>query len=374
MIIADKKSTEIMIFEEILEKTAQKLVKDSEEDRNYFINRNPTEFEEDVCDSLNLLSNKTIFQNSFKLISGHAFPDIVSQKIFGVEVKTTKSDKWSTVGNSILESTRVESVDKIYLVFAQLISPFSVRYRKYQDCLEDIKVTHSPRYLINMQLEKGETIFDKIGTSYDELRSCQNPIRPFVNYYRKIAKPGEEPWWMESSDMEEINVVNPTISLWRNFSIEQKKYFTNLAMAYFPELFGNSSQKYLRLASWLASKYGIIDPSLRDNFTAGGRINIEVGGKEYFGLPRIFKHLYDNINEVIDHVRAIPEEDAFYYWKLDNVNLQNWKVKKWSDLVLSNAESILNENYEFIVNLLRTMVLHSEQSHILRENIQKYNL
>ena len=62
----------------------------------------------------------------------------------------------------------------------QLGSPIEFRARAYEECLSEVVVTHSPRYLIDMNLEKGKTIFDKINISYDTLRKKQNPIKPII--------------------------------------------------------------------------------------------------------------------------------------------------------------------------------------------------
>lgn len=54
------------------------------------------------------------------LVSGHTFPDIVAERYFGVEVKSTKHNHWTSTGSSIVESTRSEWVDNIYMLFGKL--------------------------------------------------------------------------------------------------------------------------------------------------------------------------------------------------------------------------------------------------------------
>ena len=56
------------------------------------------------------------------------------------------------------------------MLFAKLASPIEFRCRPYEECLSEVVVTHSPRYLIDMNLAIGKTIFDKIKTPYNELR------------------------------------------------------------------------------------------------------------------------------------------------------------------------------------------------------------
>ena len=104
----------------------------------------------------------TEFENSIKLVGGQKFPDIVAKKYYGIEVKTTTQNHWKTTGNSVLESSRVKDVERIFMLFAKLASPIEFRCRPYEECLAEVVVTHSPRYLIDMNLELGKTIFDKI--------------------------------------------------------------------------------------------------------------------------------------------------------------------------------------------------------------------
>ena len=89
------------------------------------------------------------------LISGHKFPDILAEKYYGIEVKSTVSDSWTSTGSSIVETTRIKDVEDIYMLFGKLGGDVpQFKCRPYQDVLYDIAVTHSPRYLINMELTR----------------------------------------------------------------------------------------------------------------------------------------------------------------------------------------------------------------------------
>ena len=142
----------------------------------------------------------TVFENSIELIGGQKFPDIVAKKYYGIELKTTTQNHWKTTGNSVLESTRVDDVERIFMLFAKLASPIEFRCRPYEEVLSEVVVTHSPRYLIDINLEQGKTIFDKIKMPYDTLRKKESPIKPIVDYYKSKLKPGEELWWMDAEN------------------------------------------------------------------------------------------------------------------------------------------------------------------------------
>ena len=92
-----------------------------------------------------------------KKISGTDFEeeDIQSGKKIGIEVKKTDSKKWEVIGGSIYESLK-NDIDDTYIIMAKMggDNP-EVRFRKYEECIADLKVTHSPRFYLDMDLEKG---------------------------------------------------------------------------------------------------------------------------------------------------------------------------------------------------------------------------
>ena len=93
--------------------------------------------------------------NEVVLVSGQRFPDIVANKYYGVEVKSTKENRWTSTGSSIVETTRIENVGDIFMLFGKLGGDVpQFKCRPYQDVLYDIAVTHSPRYLITMELKQ----------------------------------------------------------------------------------------------------------------------------------------------------------------------------------------------------------------------------
>lgn len=374
MIISERIDKEKIDFEKLLTNSYLAIEHAADNDPDYFIQRSAIDFETDVFDSLCEAAKGTDFDKTIHLISGHKFPDIVIRKFFGVEVKTTKQNYWKSTGNSVLESTRVENVERIYIYFAKLTDPIGFKYRLYQDCLYDIAVTHSPRYLIDMELNDGESIFDKIGISYNELRSKDNPIRPFVDYYRSISQRGEEPWWMDSGDTPEV-LLKPTVSLWSNLSSEEQLRLRNDAIARFPEIFGKSSSKYQNLASWLAARHGIVDSSLRDRFSAGGKVNLEVGNRQYHQLPRVFSHLQSNANEILEAVKKLSPEEAKYYWDLpfEPTTTEN-KILEWSKKLIFYSNQQFYEAEKFIIHVLGVSLTDNECPHEVREKLAHYKL
>ena len=88
-----------------------------------------------VRDVMTDLAVGSQFENSIELIGGQKFPDIVAKKFYGIEVKTTTQNHWKTTGNSVLESTRVDDVERIFMLFGKLGKPIEFRCRAYEECL-----------------------------------------------------------------------------------------------------------------------------------------------------------------------------------------------------------------------------------------------
>lgn len=307
-----------------------------------------------VKDVMTEIAVGTPFENSIELIGGQKFPDIVAKKYYGIEVKTTTQNHWKTTGNSVLESTRVNDVERIFMLFAKLASPIEFRCRPYEEVLSEVVVTHSPRYLIDMNLEQGRTIFDKIKMPYDTLRKKENPIKPIVNYYKSKLKAGEELWWMDSENSNSAS--NIVIRIWNNLPQSEKQDIKNRAMIYFPELFGNRSDKFNRVAVWLATRQSIVCPNIRDLFTAGGKVDIIIGTKTYERVPRIFLNLFNNLPKILENIMQISAVELSEYWEMKTT--EKSKVSDWVELVSENAKSIRDAQHLNIKEILTEQIYH----------------
>ena len=226
-------------------------------------------------------------ESDIELVSGQRFPDIVAAQHFGVEVKSTKEDKWTSTGSSIVESTRVPNLDRIFMLFGKLGGTcVAFKSKPYQECLSDIAVTHAPRYLIDMNLSVDQTIFAKMGVDYDDFRQSKDSINIARQYYiDKAAKEHktEMPWWLSQD-----TTVPPTLKLWAKgtFTIEEQR----LLKAKMLILFGSEicQSNYHNATLWLCSRMGIINANIRDTMSAGGQF--EYKGEKY---PHIIKVLFE---------------------------------------------------------------------------------
>lgn len=305
-----------------------------------------------VKDVMTDLAVGSHFENSIELISGQKFPDIVANKYYGVEVKTTTKNHWKTTGNSVMESTRVEDVERIFMLFGKLGAPIEFRSRPYEECLSEVVVTHSPRYLIDMNLEEGKTIFDKIKMPYDTLRQKDNPVKPIINYYKSKLKPGQDLWWIDNESEQSSNLV---IDIWTNLDVKQKADIKNKAMVYFPEVFSNRGDKFGRLAVWLVTREAIVCPNIRDLFTAGGKEDYLVNGKVYRDIPQVFIKLFKSLEDVLEILINTSAVDLNDFWNL-KVSETN-KIDKWIKLVGNNSKTIRGAKHLDIEKILKELIL-----------------
>lgn len=309
----------------------------AKEEPEYYLSKGAQKLEAEVKLALDIAAKGTKFENTIEIISGQRFPDIVAAKYYGVEVKSTKDDKWTMIGGSVAEGTRVEDVEHIFILFGKLHKPVEFKTRRYEDCLCDIAVTHSPRYKIDMELKKGDTIFDKMGISYDEMRKLDNPIDPVVKYFRSILKPGESLWWVSGEDAT-AGETPVKIRMWKTLSKPEREELIAQGFALFPELFSNRSNKYECFTLWLVANHGVVSSSMRDPFSAGGQIDFEVNGRLYRHLPKKYGQLAASKDRVKEIVMTIDGQTLAATWHVANADFQN-RMKYWISLVAKSAET-----------------------------------
>lgn len=345
MLIANNPEPPISEFVSLLSQVNTRMNSDAKERPSYYQSRDGRKLETDVCDMMQEFAKGTAFEGHVKLVSGQKFPDITAKKFYGVEVKSTTQDHWITTGNSVLESTRVEGIERIFLMFGKLAPPIQFKVRPYEDCLSDVVVTHYPRYRIDMSLAKGSTIFDKIKIPYDTLRTKEDPIAPIVDYYKRSLKPGESLWWIDSNIESEAPPL--TIKFWSSLNKDEKTQLICYAMAHFPEVFGG---KYERFVLWLVTTRSIVSTSMRDSFSAGGQVDIKTRGTVYPKVQRVFQHAQENMNSIIKEINLADANTLINDWQIKTIN--NSRIEIWVDLVIRS----IKKDQSIIRNMLNSLV------------------
>lgn len=350
MINTHIKQPDLNEFKALVTETTTYLNKQAKLNEAYYLTRNAQKLEDDVLDALIKCAEGTAFENTIVKISGQKFPDIVVNNVYGVEVKSSKDD-WFTLGGSVNESTRVDSVKNVFLIFGKLKSPVEFKSRPYEECLSGVVVTHYPRYKINMDLLSGETIFDKMNITYDNLRSSDNPVKPVADYYRKNLKEGEALWWLGdlSGGDEAVKKATMSVKLWKTLTPQEKHGYLINALAYFPEIVSGCPKKYENLSLWLVSEYGIVSPSLRDAFSAGGQKDLTIGGSTFKNAPKILCNIVENADEIALKITSSDEEELKQKWHANSLNAD--RLGQWIDIIVSNYSN----QYPQVNNLLNAV-------------------
>lgn len=108
-------------FEMYLEATRKGLVTDANQRSDFFRANDGEKLEPIVFEQMcSLASDFNLPANSIRQTPKQHFPDIVAQNFHGIEVKSTRSDSWSSIGSSVVESLRDSHANKIYIMFGKL--------------------------------------------------------------------------------------------------------------------------------------------------------------------------------------------------------------------------------------------------------------
>lgn len=286
-------------FAHLMENTQKIMNEDAKANPQSYKSLKSNELEERSVEKIKEACSDSPFDpNEVRLVSGQRFPDIIAEKYYGIEVKMTKQNHWKSVGSSIVESTRDSFVEDIYLLFGKMGGEYpEFCCRPYGDVMYDISVTHSPRYFIDMELKEGETIFDKLNTTYDEFRCAEDSIDKVRKYYREKAIRAnklEMPWWVTSENADEQRSFN--VKLWKSLESEMQNDLLAKCMILFPEALSpkQSPTKYNQTTLWLCSYSQVVMPNIRDLYSAGGQI-VAVDDKKLSSpvaqvFARIVKH------------------------------------------------------------------------------------
>lgn len=341
-------------FADFMRKTEECFNEKSKKNPNLYRNCSPSELEKVTEQVLLEVCPSTPFRRTdIRLVAGHSFPDIMTTDIYGVEVKSTNKDKWTSVGSSIVESTRSDLVERIYMLFGSLGSnPPAFRCKPYQECLSNIAVTHSPRYLIDMDMSKSESIFSKMNVDYDHFRKLEEKekISKVRQYYIQKAKQErkvEMPWWMGDS-------TNVNLSFYNDITTDMKEELGVRSYILFPTLFAkNSSEAYKGVALWLCNRYSLLCYNMRDTFSAGGQMKTLNGKILKIPYPRIVQKLLerqDDIKSLLLHPDTDLLMDIRDYWDITRipVNLYAHWLRMIESVFKSNPD-MRNVNIRLLI-------------------------
>ena len=320
-------------FDDFMVLTESEFNRRSVNDPKLYKGISPSQLEEVSTKLLREIAPQTAFKpEDIVLVSGHAFPDIMATDFYGVEVKSTKENKWYSTGSSIVESTRNATVENIYMLFGKLGgNPPEFRCRPYYQCLSEIGITHSPRYQINMDIAENDNIFSKMQIPYESFiqlseREKISKVQDF--YYNKALLEGrnEMPWWLGRT-------ASINLAFYNDLEPQRRSELMTRCYILFYNMYNSDSQsRYKTIAWWLCNHYSLLCPNMRDFFSAGGTCTVSIDGKDHV-YPHILGEVINKVAE-IKNLLDNPDEDLvdditrFWHFNYDKANLFNsWLTK-----------------------------------------------
>lgn len=259
--------------------------------------------------------------------SPQKFPDFVitdetGLKV-GVEVKKTDSDKWEVIGGSIYESLKSE-LDETYILMGKFggIKP-EARLKRYEECLQDLKVTHSPRFYLNMDIPEGQDYLTR-NEAKDMLTLSGDDLNRKI---RQLLRTNKSTWWSEGETTS-----------YADLSPEEKEMYLNDGIALFPEVFGSD---YTNFTPWLVYSCLVWCGNIRDIFSAGG---VVLHSGMYFSA--VMNRAIINIQSIIKRISKLSQEEIIKFWGLDSDEIEE-RISTWVDLVEKNlrlSDKLIKKN------------------------------
>lgn len=242
------------------------------------------------------------------------FPDIAAGR-FGIEVKFTTNDTWLSIANSVLETNRVQTVEKVFVVFGKLGGTPEVRWSNYEDCVVHVRTSHVPRFEVEIPPTGGTVpLFQQMGIPYDEFRilPMADKMKHIREYARGRLRPGERLWWLEDSAEPEHSLPIQA-RIYTKLPDHEKKRLRAEAVLLCPGIVrsGRARDKYDDVALYLLTYHGVLATNARDMFSAGSVANPNNDDNGGVYIERALKLLESEIVAA-----ALRLDDALFieYW------------------------------------------------------------
>ncbi len=310
-------------FEAILDEACDILTKESLQNRFKTAN----EFESRVRSVLDYIAKPKFGINIDFNPHPQAFPDIDMGK-YGVEVKFTLNDTWRSVANSVLETNRIQSVEKVYLIFGKMGGRPEVRWGDYEQSVIHVRTSHVPRFEIELFASK--SLFDIMNISYDDFRIL--PMHEKMKYIRDYARSrlneGERLWWLEDRP-DEDHTLPIQARLYTSLSKAEKTKLRAEAAVLCPSIVesGRKRNKYDDVVLFILTYHGVICHQARDLFSAGSVANPKNDKKGGVYIQRALFLIQEEMQEA-----ALRLEDALFveYWG-ESVPPEN-RIARWLEM------------------------------------------
>ena len=242
-----------------------------------------------------------------------AFPDIAVGE-FGIEVKFTTDDTWRTIGNSIQENQRIETVRHVYLVFGKMGGVPEVRWGEYEASVIHVRTSHVPRFEVEIRMDGSTThvsLFEKMGIKYDDFRKLEMAEKmKYIRQYARKIHPDGKLWWLEGLEEHTLPIQ---ARLYTNLEQEEKLKLRAEAALLCPEIVksSRSRDKYDALVLFLLTYHGVICHQARDLFSAGSVANPRNDDEGGIYIARALHLIEDEMRKAAER---LPDSLFIEFW------------------------------------------------------------
>lgn len=237
-------------FENILEICCEKLTVESRKEKF----KSSKQFEDRVREILKNLIDEENFQIDLKT-PAQAFPDIPIGE-YGIEVKFTANDTWRSIGNSILETQRIERVKFIYIIYGKMGGVPEVKWSDYESSVIHVRTSHVPRFEVEIFPDKNlakKSLFEQFGISYDNFRKLEMSEKmKYIRAYARKIHPEGNLWWIEENNLHVKESEELKIDLAKPHSLSISNII-NLLRKHFTEKYSVSGASRLPTLAIYAS-------------------------------------------------------------------------------------------------------------------------
>lgn len=190
-------------------------------------------------------------------------------------------------------------------------------------------MTHSPRFIINMDSE--QTIFTSL-EEYNDFRQMSNDDK--AKFAQKILKEKTNGVkWYVSPEVESVKVTN-----FSELSNERKDELLTELFVLFPTDILRKRNNYSRCINYLIDQYYVYSKSLRDIFSAGGKIDkngilVPQTIQTFLNYTNSIYFLLETANDEFKEVAyscwgILPKKDFISDYKLI---VNNWVNKEFQE-------------------------------------------
>jgi hypothetical protein len=300
--------------------------------------------------------------DSIKLNGGASFPDVsIEGASCGIELKGSKASS-IFMGNSIYSSSHIAGIDKIFL-FYWIASRQEFGYRDYFECVIDVKVTHKPRYLLDINLGTKKGLFgvgeNQIGLAKDVFFNSDGVQTELIlnELRRRATEAGEVPWWLPESDDEDVDPDTRTSKSSLAFlgDIERELRFGIKKTLFlgFPEVLTGGRSSHYDAIGWCISRRSVIIN--RDVFSAGGKKQVNIGSLSTnpIQVPGVISNFINSVGKQCPV--SFAELSEIYGSEIRNVESLKQKIRE-----VLVSDGILDKQVFEIMNELE--IPHAERT------------